>query len=81
MSGVESMAGLALMLRLPPGVDDEAVARRALAQGLAPDPLSMWYATDAGRTPGLLLGVTNLVDTGIQRACDRLKLLVTPLLL
>jgi GntR family transcriptional regulator/MocR family aminotransferase len=77
--GVEAMAGLALLLRLPRGSDDVALANTALAQGLGPAPLSSWYATDAARVPGLLLSVTNLVDPGIQRACDRLKALIDPL--
>ena len=79
MSGVEAMAGLALVLRLPPGTDDVAIARRALDHGLAPAALSRWYATDAARAPGLLLGVTNLADAGLQRACDRLKAVIAPL--
>jgi GntR family transcriptional regulator/MocR family aminotransferase len=79
MSGVEAMAGLAVMLRLPPGSDDAAIARKAQAYGLAPGVLSTWYATHAGRAPGLLLGVTNLVEPEIQHACDRLKALVAPL--
>jgi GntR family transcriptional regulator/MocR family aminotransferase len=79
MCGVEAMAGLALVLRLPPGSDDVAVMRRALEHGLAPAALSRWYATDAARSPGLLLGVTNLGDAGIQRACDRLRALVMTL--
>jgi GntR family transcriptional regulator/MocR family aminotransferase len=78
-SGEEVMAGLAVMLRLPHGTDDVALANTALAHGLGPAPLSTWYASDAGRTPGLLLSVTNLVDTAIQRACDRLKALIDPL--
>jgi GntR family transcriptional regulator/MocR family aminotransferase len=63
----------------PQGSDDVALANAALAHGLGPAPLSSWCATDAGRAPGLLLSVTNLVDSGIQRACDRLKALVGPL--
>jgi GntR family transcriptional regulator / MocR family aminotransferase len=73
MSGVEAMAGLAVMLRLPPGTDDVAIARAALDRGLAPAALSRWYATESARAPGLLLGVTNLTDARIQRACDELK--------
>jgi GntR family transcriptional regulator/MocR family aminotransferase len=76
IAGVEGMAGLALMLRLPPGTDDVAIERHAQAHGLAPAALSSWYATDACRMPGLLLSVTNLADAGTQRACDRLKALV-----
>jgi GntR family transcriptional regulator / MocR family aminotransferase len=79
VSGVDAMAGLALMLRLPRGSDDVALANTALAHGLGPAALSTWYATDAGRAPGLLLSVTNLGDSEVQRACDRLKALVEPL--
>jgi len=79
MPGVEAMAGLAVMLRLPPGTDDVALAREALTHGLAPAALSGWYATDAGRTPGLLLGVTNLVDAALPRVCEQLRALVAPL--
>lgn len=73
--GVAEMAGLTLMLRLPPGTDDVALESAALAHGLAPAALSSWYATSA-RAPGLLLSVTNLADAGLQRACDRLRALV-----
>jgi GntR family transcriptional regulator/MocR family aminotransferase len=45
MCGVEAMAGLALVLRLPPGSDDVAVMRRALEHGLAPAALSRWYVS------------------------------------
>jgi GntR family transcriptional regulator/MocR family aminotransferase len=79
LAGVEAMAGLALVLRLPPGSDDVTIARAALARGLAPAPLSKWYASDSGRTPGLLLGVTNLSETELQPACDQLRALVDPL--
>lgn len=74
-AGVETMAGLAVLLRLPPGTDDIAIGAAARARGLAPGVLSRWYASDA-REPGLLLCVTNLTDAGIRRACDELKALV-----
>jgi GntR family transcriptional regulator/MocR family aminotransferase len=70
--GVEAMAGLAVMLRLPPGTDDVALTRAARRHGLGPGTLSSWYATDAARIPGLLLGVTNLTDAIVADACDRL---------
>jgi len=76
MAGVEPIAGLAVMLRLPPGTDDAALATTALAHGLGPASLSEWYATDAARAPGLLLSVTNLVDSQVRRACDQLKALI-----
>jgi GntR family transcriptional regulator/MocR family aminotransferase len=75
-SGVEAMAGLAVMLRLPPGTDDLAITRAARRHGLAPGTLSTWYATDSARIPGLLLGVTNLTDAVIDDACDRLVALL-----
>lgn len=71
-AGVETMAGLAVLLRLPPGSDDVAIARAARGQGIAPTPLSPWYDGADGRRPGLLLGVTNLADGRVDAACDRL---------
>jgi GntR family transcriptional regulator / MocR family aminotransferase len=51
--------GMHLLIRLPEGVDDGDVARRALAVGLAPTGLSgSAIAHDAGRA--LLLGFTNV---------------------
>jgi GntR family transcriptional regulator/MocR family aminotransferase len=75
-SGVETMAGLAVLLRLPPGTDDVAIARAAWAHGLGASALSHWYATDAARAPGLLLGVTNVTDAIARPACDRLYALI-----
>lgn len=79
LAGVEAMAGLAVLLRLPRGTDDEALVEKAQRLGLAPAALSPWYATQAGRKPGLLLGVTNLVDASLPRVCERLTSLVAPL--
>jgi GntR family transcriptional regulator/MocR family aminotransferase len=51
--------GMHLLIRLPDGVDDGDVARRALTAGLAPTGLSgLSIAHDAGRA--LLLGFTNV---------------------
>ena len=50
--------GMHLLIRLPDGVDDSDVARRALTAGLAPTALaSLSIAHASGR--GLLLGFTN----------------------
>ncbi|MDP4531460.1 PLP-dependent aminotransferase family protein [Marinobacter salarius] len=69
----EAMAGLALLLRLPDGTDDARIALNALEFGLAPAPLSTWY-TDAVRArSGLLLGITNIPDEGLDACCNRLK--------
>lgn len=75
MPGV-AVAGLAVMLALPPGSDDTAIARRARTQGLAPGALSVWYASETERRPALMLGVTNLVEPALRRICDRLVQLV-----
>jgi GntR family transcriptional regulator/MocR family aminotransferase len=77
-AGIDIMAGLAVLLRLPPGTDDVAIGTAARARGIAPGMLSGWYATDAGRTPGLLLGVTNLSDAVLDDACDRLSAVIEP---
>ncbi|MEJ0015571.1 MAG: PLP-dependent aminotransferase family protein [Acetobacteraceae bacterium] len=74
--GVEAMAGLALLLRLPPGSDDVAIAHAALEHGIAPFPVSPWYVDPARRSPGLLLGVTNLREAVVEPACASLKRLL-----
>lgn len=65
-------AGLAVLLRLPQGVDDAEVAEKARAAGLAPSALSWWYAQPRPGLEGLLLGVTNLPDERIEDCCRRL---------
>lgn len=49
--------GLALLLRLPPGTADRALADLACEEGLAPVPLSLWYAQPTPAQTGLMLGV------------------------
>jgi GntR family transcriptional regulator/MocR family aminotransferase len=66
------IAGLAVLLRLPDGVQDTAVAKDALAFGLAPAPLSPWYMSSRSSRPGLLLGVASVPDQRLQTSCDRL---------
>ena len=68
----EAMSGLALSLRLQPGTDDVAMARRAPQHGILPAALSPWYIDAARRSPGLLLSVTNLRDDCIKPACASL---------
>jgi GntR family transcriptional regulator / MocR family aminotransferase len=65
-------AGLAVLVRLPDGVSDVAVAREMRAFGLGPAPLSPWY-TPASARAGLLLGVATAPERGVARACDRLN--------
>jgi GntR family transcriptional regulator/MocR family aminotransferase len=63
----DTQAGLALLLRLPPGTDDRAICAQARLVGLAPTALSGWYADAALAVPGLLLGVTNVDPASAAR--------------
>jgi GntR family transcriptional regulator/MocR family aminotransferase len=65
-------AGLAALLRLPDGAPDLAIARETLAFGLAPAPLSVWYASPASARSGLLLGIATSPQKHLARSCDRL---------
>jgi GntR family transcriptional regulator/MocR family aminotransferase len=75
---VDAMAGLAVLKRLPPGTDDVALCRRALEAGIAPAPLSPWYAASGAIDAGLLLGVTNLDERQLELACVKLAALIEP---
>lgn len=66
------IAGLAARLALPDGAPDQAIARELQAFGLAPVPLSPWYASQAAARSGLLLGVATAPPQHLARACDRL---------
>lgn len=75
-SATDAMAGLALLLRLPEGIDDSIIARQASAHYLAPSPLSSWYALAQHKQSGLLLGVTNVPEVGIDACCNDLRRLI-----
>lgn len=75
----ESFAGLAMVLRLPKGVDDVALSREAVRHGIAPAPLSVWRHDCSKADPGLLLCVTNLRGNVLDRACDTLERLIAGL--
>jgi GntR family transcriptional regulator / MocR family aminotransferase len=66
------IAGLAVLLRLPDGAPDLAIARETLAFGLAPTPLSLWYASTDSARSGLLLGIATSPQKRIEASCDRL---------
>jgi GntR family transcriptional regulator/MocR family aminotransferase len=68
---VETTAGMAVIVSLPASTSDVEIARRALAVGLAPTPLSPWYVGPAA-PQGLLLGVTNLDGRRLPDDCRRL---------
>ncbi|WP_314958365.1 PLP-dependent aminotransferase family protein [Bradyrhizobium cosmicum] len=67
-----ALAGLAAVLPLPKGAPDLSIARQAMSFGLAPTPLSLWYAATASAQPGLLLGIATSSHKRIEAACDRL---------
>nr|WP_297382206.1 PLP-dependent aminotransferase family protein [uncultured Roseateles sp.] len=64
-------AALAVLVRTPDGVSDLAVARALFAFGIAPAPLSVWYARAAHARSGLMLSVATAPATQVERACDR----------
>ena len=67
-----TIAGLAAVLQLPDGASDLSIARQAASFGLAPTPLSLWYASPASAQPGLLLGVATSPPKRIEASCKRL---------
>ncbi|GAB3403011.1 PLP-dependent aminotransferase family protein [Massilia agilis] len=68
---VQATAGMAVLARLRTPVSDVDLALRALSFGLAPTPLSPWYA-HAPQPRGLLLGVTNVDERRLVVDCQRL---------
>jgi GntR family transcriptional regulator/MocR family aminotransferase len=73
ISGVA--AGLHLVVELPEGVDDKAVAERARAAGLGPLPLSSMRLADGG-PPGLVIGYAASPPGELETAVSRLAPLV-----
>jgi GntR family transcriptional regulator/MocR family aminotransferase len=67
-----AIAGLAVLLRLPDGAPDLSIARETLAFGLAPAPLSLWYASTASARSGLLLGIATAPHKRLAASCDRI---------
>ncbi len=55
-----AIAGLAALLPLPDSAPDLYIAREASAFGLAPAPLSVWYAPKDCAKRGLLLGIATV---------------------
>lgn len=71
-AGEAVVAGLAVLVRLPDGAPDVAIARETLAFGMAPAPLSVWYASPNSAKSGLLLGLATAPQRQLERSCDRL---------
>jgi len=65
-------AGLAVLLRLPDGAPDVKIARDAMTVGMAPSPLSSWFATPSWTISGLLLGVATAPEQYLATSCRRL---------
>lgn len=62
-----SMAGLHLVLTLPPDMDDLRVVEVARSKGVLTRALSRYYVNDEGRRPGLLLGYACVPESDIAR--------------
>ncbi len=62
-----SMAGLHLVLTLPPDMDDLRVVEVARSKGVLTRALSLYYVNDEGRRPGLLLGYACVPEHDIAR--------------
>ncbi|MCK7113865.1 PLP-dependent aminotransferase family protein [Enterobacter kobei] len=58
---IQATAGIAIVVRFLNEAEDTDITLRGLPYGLAPSPLSLWYA-DTIKPHGLLLGVTNCGD-------------------
>lgn len=67
-----SAPGLSVLLKLPKGAPDVAIARDALTFGTFPAPLSPWYASAEMAEAGLLLGVATAPIKNVVRTCERL---------
>jgi GntR family transcriptional regulator/MocR family aminotransferase len=67
-----TIAGLAAVLRLPDGASDLSIAKETTSFGLAPTPLSLWYASTASVRSGLLLGIATSPQKRIEASCERL---------
>ncbi|SAL26192.1 GntR family transcriptional regulator [Caballeronia choica] len=65
-------AGLHLVLRLPDGVDDRAVAAEALAENIVVRPLSGYFARRDDAGSGLLIGYACVPDEEIEPAFETL---------
>jgi GntR family transcriptional regulator/MocR family aminotransferase len=69
---VAETGGMHVLLRLPSGSNDVALANRARSQGMAINGLSQ-MSLRASTGPGLLLGFTNIVPDHAREAVQRLK--------
>jgi GntR family transcriptional regulator/MocR family aminotransferase len=71
-----SAPGLSVLLKLPKGAPDVAIAREALTFGTFPAPLSPWYSSAQAAEAGLLLGVATAPVKNVVRICERLTAVI-----
>lgn len=69
-------AALAVVVEFSAGAKDVEIARKALAYGMAPTPLSRWYLHEDKCRYGLILSVTNMPEEGGESHVLTLKSLV-----
>lgn len=65
-------AGLAVLLRLPDGAPDVAIAHALRPLGMSPSPLSVWHASAESAQSGLLLGVATSPTRELAKLCKHL---------
>ncbi|MGY2337764.1 MocR-like pyridoxine biosynthesis transcription factor PdxR [Pseudomonas sp. SDO5532_S415] len=65
-------AGLAVLLKLPDGSSDVQIVQEAMTFGMAPSPLSAWFASPSASSSGLLLGVATAPEQSLDTSCSRL---------
>ncbi|UXN05190.1 MocR-like pyridoxine biosynthesis transcription factor PdxR [Bartonella sp. HY761] len=68
----QSIAGLSAILPIQSQCNDVDISKECLTYGLAPSPLSTWYAGKNCRK-GLLLGIASLAPNLINKSCEDLK--------
>jgi GntR family transcriptional regulator / MocR family aminotransferase len=61
-----------VLLRLPDAAPDRQIVRDAMAAGMGPSALSVWYATPSRALSGLLLGVATAPESRLASSCSRL---------
>jgi GntR family transcriptional regulator/MocR family aminotransferase len=71
-AGDVEICGLAALLPLPDGVPDRAIVKEAAMYGMAPAPLSAWYASPASARSGLLLGIATAPRKDLAGHCERI---------
>ena len=70
-SGVTT-AGLTALVPLPKGAPDLRIVRECFSLGMAPTPLSAFYARPASGRSGILLSIATTPSKNLARSCDRL---------